>query len=209
MTRFLLIRHATTDANGTRLAGRLAGVHLNEHGLAQVEALAKRVAEFPIAAIYSSPLELTLETAEPIARLLGREVAIREGLLELDFGEWTNRAFAELDGLPGFRRFNAFRSCAPVPGGEFMLQAQARIVTALERLKADHAGECVAVVSHGDMIRAAIAYYAGIPLDLFQRIDISPASVSVVDADDSTVSIRVINHPGDLRGIAHADAATP
>ena len=122
----------------------------------------------------------------------------REDLLELDFGDWTGRPFAELDELPGFRRFNAFRSCAPVPGGEFMLQAQARMVIALERIGTGHAGECVAVVSHGDMIRAAIAYYAGIPLDLFQRIEIGPASLSVIDADGSTVRIEAINHLGDI-----------
>lgn len=202
MTRFLLIRHATTDANGRRLSGRRAGVHLDAHGREQALALAERLSGLPVTAIYSSPLERTLETADPIAKLLGIEVATREELLEIEFGEWTDRTFAELDEEPGFRRFNEFRSCSPVPGGEFMLQAQLRMVLGVEKLRALHPGECIAVISHGDMIRGAIAHYAGIPLDLFQRIEISPASVSVLEIGDSTVRILGINHAGP--GVASA-----
>jgi len=193
MTRFLLIRHATTEANGRRLAGRQPGVHLDEYGRRQAQALAERLSQLPIAAIYSSPLERARETAEPIARLLGRQVVTREELLEIDFGAWTGKAFDELDPVPGFRRFNDFRSCSPVQGGEFMLQAQLRIVLALDALRIAHPDECVAVVSHGDMIRAAIAHYAGIPLDLFQRLEVSPASISTIDIDHSAVRLVGIN----------------
>lgn len=198
MTRFLLIRHGTTSANGVRLSGRRAGVHLDARGRAEADALAERLSVLPIAAIYSSPLERTLQTADPIARLLGLQVVIREELLEIAFGDWTDRTFAELDQEPAFRRFNALRSCAPVPGGEFMLQAQARMVLAMQALRAAHPRQCIALVGHGDMIRGAIAYYAGIPLDLFQRIEISPASVSIVELGDSAVRILAINHSADL-----------
>ena len=198
MTRFLLIRHASIEANGKRLAGRLSGMHLDERGEKQARALAERMSKLPITAIYSSPLERALETAESIARLLGRKVAIREELQEIEFGEWTGKAFGELDKLPEFQRFNSFRSCSPAQGGEFMLQAQLRMVLALDALRRAHADECVAVVSHGDMIRAAIAYYAGIPLDLFQRLEVSPASVSTIDVDDTAVRLVSINDTAGL-----------
>lgn len=198
MTRFLLIRHATIEANGRRLAGRLPGMHLDGRGRKQAVALAERLSRLPITAIYSSPLERALETAEPIARLLGRKVAVREELLEIDFGQWTGTPFGELDRLPEFQRFNAFRSCSPVQGGEFMLQAQLRMVLALDVLRRAHADECVAVVSHGDLIRAAIAYYAGVPLDLFQRLEVSPASISTIDIDDSAVRLVSINDTAGL-----------
>ena len=198
MTRLLLIRHASIEANGKRLAGRLPGMHLDELGKRQALALGERLSRLPIAAIYSSPLERAFETAEPIARLLGRKVAIREELLEIEFGDWTGKTFGELDELPEFQRFNSFRSCSPVQGGEFMLQAQLRMVLALDVLRRAHADECVAVVSHGDMIRAAIAYYAGIPLDLFQRLEVSPASVSTIDIDDTAVRLVSINDTAGL-----------
>jgi len=198
MTRFLLIRHASIEANGKRLAGRLPGMHLDELGKRQALALGERLSRLPIAAIYSSPLERAFETAEPIARLLGRKVAIREELLEIEFGDWTGKTFGELDELPEFQRFNSFRSCSPVQGGEFMLQAQLRMVLALDVVRRAHADECVAVVSHGDMIRAAIAYYAGIPLDLFQRLEVSPASISTIDIDDTVVRLVSINDTAGL-----------
>jgi broad specificity phosphatase PhoE len=175
-------------------------MHLDEHGRRQSQVLAERLARLPVAAIYSSPLERTVETAEPIAKLLGREVVTREELLEIEFGDWTDKGFGELDPLPEFRRFNEFRSCARVPGGEFMLQAQLRMVLGLDALRRLHPDECVAVVSHGDMIRAAIAYYAGIPLDLFQRLEVSPASISTIDIDDSAVRLVSINDTHGMSG---------
>lgn len=196
MTRFLLIRHAMVDATGTRLAGRMAGVHLNAQGRTQAQALARRLAGSPIAAVYSSPLERAVETAEPIASLLGLEVALREDFLEIEFGDWTDRPLADIAGEPRFQRFNSFRSCTPVPGGEFMLQAQARMVVGLDALRARHPRESVVVVSHGDMIKAAVAHYAGIPLDLFQRIEISPASMSVAEIGEDAVRILAVNDTG-------------
>lgn len=198
MTRFLLIRHAMVDAVGRRLAGRAAGVVLNEEGRSQARALAERLAGLPIAAVYSSPLERAVQTAEPIATLRGLRVETREELHELQFGEWTGRGFEELAGDARFRRFNSFRSCAPVPGGEFMLQAQARMVVGLDALRARHARETIVVVSHGDLIKAAVAWYAGVPLDLFQRIEVAPASVSVVELGEDGVRIVAVNHAGEL-----------
>jgi probable phosphomutase (TIGR03848 family) len=194
MTKFLLIRHALTDATGHRLLGRRPGIGLNEQGRAQAQTLADRLAGSPIAAVYSSPLERTLETADPIARLLGTDAVPCEDFSEIAFGEWTDASFEKLADQPAFQRFNSFRSCAPIPGGEYMLQAQARMILGLEKLRTQHPRQNVAVVSHGDMIKAAVAYYAGIPLDLFQRIEISPASISVVEIDDAGVRILAVNN---------------
>ena len=196
MTRLFLIRHATIPDAGRRLAGRIAGVHLDDRGRMQAQALATRFAEVPLAAIYSSPLERALETAEPMAKLLGLPVIAREEFQEIDFADWSGRAIDELAGDVEFQRFNCLRSCAPVPGGEFMLQAQARMISGLEALRARHQSDSVVVVSHGDMIKAAIAHYAGIPLDLFQRLQIGLASTSVVDIDDTTVRIVAVNDTG-------------
>jgi probable phosphomutase (TIGR03848 family) len=196
MTRFLLIRHAAIDAHGRRLPGRMPGVHLNAQGHLQARALAQRISQLPVAAIYCSPLERAIETAEPIANVLGLQIATREEFLELDFGAWTGCDIADIAHDPVFQRFNTLRSCAGVPGGEFMLQAQARMIAGLDALHAQHPEATVVVVGHGDPIKAAVAHYAGVHLDLFQRIEISPASISVVDIGDAEPRILAVNDSG-------------
>jgi probable phosphoglycerate mutase len=199
MTRFLLIRHATTDAVGKRLSGRKPGVHLNAAGQGQAQQLAERLADVPVTAIYSSPLERALETAAPIAEKLHLGTIVCEDFLEIDFGDWTDRPFDELQNDPQFGLFNSFRSSTRIPGGELMLEAQTRIVAGLNRLRTQHPGQTVAVVSHADLIKAAVAYYAGIHLDLFQRIEISPASVNVIEIYEETARILLLNDTGGIR----------
>jgi probable phosphomutase (TIGR03848 family) len=196
MTRFFLIRHAATDAVGKRLAGRTAGVHLNGEGQAQAQKLAERLAASSISAIYSSPLERALETAAPLADALGLQTLISNDFIEMDFGEWTNCAIEDVMKDERFRQFNSFRSCTRIPGGETMMEAQARIIAGLEKLRLEHRGQIVAVVSHGDLVKAAVAYYAGIHLDLFQRIEIDPASVSIITVYDETARILQVNDTG-------------
>lgn len=198
MTRFLLIRHATNHTVGKLFAGRMSGVHLNEEGQAQAQQLADRLALLSIDAVYSSPLERAVETAEPLARMKNLSVTICEDFLELELGEWTNTRFEDLAGDPQFKLFNTFRSCARIPGGEMMLEAQVRMVNGLQKLVCQHPDQTVAVVGHADPIKAAVAYYAGIPLDLFQRIEINPASVSVVELYEETARIRLLNHTGGI-----------
>ncbi|GGF02687.1 histidine phosphatase family protein [Hymenobacter cavernae] len=199
MTRFLLIRHATTDSVGKRLSGRTPGVSLNEEGRTQAQYLAQRLASLPVNALYSSPLERAMQTAEPISKALGLETIICEEVLEMDFGQWTNCSFKELENDPVFQRFNTFRSNTRIPGGELMLDAQARIVRGLEKLGAQHPNQTVAVVSHADLIKAAVAYYAGIHLDMFQRLEISAASVSVLELYDETARLLLLNHTGEIK----------
>lgn len=179
--RLLLIRHAHHDYIGKSIAGWMPGVSLSKFGRSQATALPKRLAQAQISAIYSSPLERARESAAPLAAALGMEVAIRDGLREMNFGEFTGHTMAELDTNPVWHRFTLSRSNTRAPGGELMLETQARVTAELERIRNDNPDGVVAVFSHGEAIRAAVMHYAGIPLDLYQRIEIHPASVSTID----------------------------
>jgi probable phosphoglycerate mutase len=177
---FLLIRHGAHLLGGETIAGRAPGVSLSPLGREQVRAMAERVAAAPVAAIYSSPVDRTRQTAEALASRLGLPVHLNDNLAEIDFGAWTGATLAELRAQEPWKRWSAFRSGSGAPAGERMLAVQARIVAEMLALRERHAGEVVALVSHGDVIKAALAYWLGVPLDLFQRIEISLASVSVV-----------------------------
>lgn len=180
MTTFLLIRHGMTDAVGKTITGRLPGVHLNEAGQRQADDLPSRLKRWKIDAIYSSPLERALETAAPAARKLGLKVMMSEALSEVDFGEWSGRGLAELDQLPEWRLYNTFRSSTRAPGGELATEVQTRMVEQLTRYSRQHPDQIVAVVSHADAIRLALVHFLGMPIDLMHRIEIRPASISVV-----------------------------
>lgn len=198
MTKILLIRHATNDTVGVRLSGRRTGVHLNEEGQKQARKLAGQLEGMKIHAVYSSPLERAVETAEPVAEILGLKTVISEDFLEINFGDWTFKTFKELDELPLFQQFNTFRSFTRVPGGESMPEAQMRMIKGIEKLCIRHPDETVAVVSHADMIKSAVAYYTGTHLDLFHRVEISPASVSIIEIGFGTAAIRLVNYTGEL-----------
>jgi broad specificity phosphatase PhoE len=196
MTTLLLIRHGMTDAVGRRLTGRLPGVHLNEQGKREVEALAKRLQNTPLSAIYSSPMERTLETARAIASPHELEVVEREALIESDFGDWSGRLLVDLDRDQSWLRFNANRSGSPPPGGEHMTAIQARMADELVRIRDAHDDQTVAVVSHGDPLRAALCLFMGISIDLMQRIEIGTASVSTLRLTRDSVTLLRLNDTG-------------
>ncbi len=179
ITRVLLIRHATNDwiASG-KLPCRTTGVHLNERGRSEAEALAERVAALPVQAIYSSPLERAMETAQIVATRCNLPVQVVEGVQETDCGEWQGQVIEELAKTDLWRTIQLYPSGFRFPGGETFTHIQARMVTAIDELRTAHPGQLIAVFSHADPIKVAVAYFAGIPLDLFQRIAISPASIS-------------------------------
>lgn len=194
MTTFYLIRHAVNDLVGKTIAGRMPGVSLNREGRRQAEQLAERLAEEPIQLIFSSPLERAVETAMPLAKRLGKDVQISEALNEIDFGDWTNQTCEHLAGLPWWQRWNTFRSGTRIPGGEIMLDVQTRMVNEIQRLHTGYPEKTVALFSHGDPIRGALAYYLGAPLDLFQRIEIDPASVSILVLSENGPRVVGLNH---------------
>jgi probable phosphomutase (TIGR03848 family) len=181
VTTLFLVRHAVHALVEGTLCGRMGGVHLGAEGRDQAERLAERFASHAVAAVQTSPLERARETAAPIASRLGLAEEVREGLAEIDFGEWTGRAFDELRDDPRWHAWNAVRSLARAPGGESMVEAQARIVGHLERVRDAQPDGAVVLVSHADMIRAALAHCLGLSLDFMLRLEIAPASVSTVE----------------------------
>jgi broad specificity phosphatase PhoE len=194
-TIFHLIRHGAHELLDHVLAGRMEGVGLSESGRAEAATIAQSLAARPIVAVVSSPVQRARETAAPIAARLGREVEIEPGFEEIDFGDWTGLGFDVLHAMPAWHAFNSFRGFAPVPGGESMAAAQARALAAIGRLRARyHDGE-VAVISHSDVIKAVLAHFLGVPLDLFRRIEVSPASRSVLAVFDSDALVRGVNLP--------------
>jgi broad specificity phosphatase PhoE len=193
MTTFALIRHAEHGFLGHAIVGRATGVRLSPDGSRQAEALAGRLEGSLIRALYSSPLERARATAAPIAARLRLEVQIADELNEIEFGEWTNWTLADLHELEGWRRFNVFRSGSRIPGGEAMVEVQGRMFRLIERLCSAHPAQTVALISHSDVIKTTLAYYLGMPLDLFQRIEISPASISVVRIERYGPEVLLIN----------------
>ncbi len=193
MATFYLIRHATNDLVGKTMPGWIPGVHLNTEGREQARRLAQKLSGRGISRVYSSPLERAMETAEPLALALGVAVERRDALIELKIGEWAGKSFAEIEQDPRWRRFNEHRSATRPPGGELMLETQQRMVAELLCLRDQHAGEAIAVVSHADPIRAVLTYFLGMPLDLFYRIDISPASVSIIKLEEWGAQVLSMN----------------
>jgi probable phosphomutase (TIGR03848 family) len=204
MTRFLLIRHGMTDAVGKAIVSWTPGVHLNDAGRAQAEQLPALLDGIPIDAVYSSPLERARETAAPLAARRGLEVHYREAFGEVRFGDFSGRTIAELDTDAEWRKFTAFRSGIRAPGGELTIEVQARFVSELEKLRGEHREQNIAIVSHADSIKAALAHYLGAPLDLFDRIVVYPASVSVIDIGDAGALIQRINWTASIQASRRA-----
>jgi probable phosphoglycerate mutase len=193
VTTFLLVRHGLTDAVDHVLTGTQSGVHLNTTGRAQVARLAERLHAVPLVAVVSSPLERALETATPIAATHDISIDTIAALTEFEVGEWAGRTFSSLDATKEWQRFNAIRSQTRAPGGELMLDVQRRGVSALVDLQARYPTGNVVVVSHGDVIRAILLFALGIPIDFFYRLDIAPASISILELSDGAPRVRLIN----------------
>jgi probable phosphoglycerate mutase len=177
----LFVRHGKTPTTGSTLPGRAPGLHLSREGQRQAEAAAKRLAKLKkIAAVYASPLERTQETATPIASALNLQIRSDPGLVECEFGEWTGAQLKDLFKLPEWRQVQHSPSSFRFPGGESFPEMQVRICSAVAALVNAHPGETVVAVSHADPIKAAVAAAVGTHLDLFQRIVVSPCSISAV-----------------------------
>ena len=222
-TLVLLVRHGTTPTTGKVLPGRAPGLHLAEAGQRQAATLAERLLswsrppELPdskvghagqagrdgkgpkddrrprITALYASPLERARETAAPIARALGLKTQVQRGLLECDFGEWTGAELKALVKRPEWVTVQRYPSGFRFPGGESFTGMQARIVEAITEICRRHPGETVVAVSHADPIKAAVADALGSHLDLFQRIVISPCSLTAISYGPVGPSVLAVN----------------
>jgi probable phosphomutase (TIGR03848 family) len=195
----LLVRHATTAATGKRLGGR-TDAPLDDAGRGQAEAAAGRLADLPIKAVYASPLARTMETAEIVAAPHKLAVQPCEGVIEVEYGRWTDRPLKPLTRNKLWPVIQARPSLVRFPDGETIRAAQLRAVDALEEIGARHRNALVAVVSHADIIKAVVAFYAGMPLDAFQRLHVGPASVSVLSIGNGARPIVLrLNDEGPLR----------
>ena len=204
----LLVRHGRTPTTGQVLPGRAPDLHLSDEGRAQSDAVAERIAGLasgdrpgPVA-VYASPLERTFETARPIARALGLRVRSDRGLLECDFGSWTGRELKALTKLPDWQQVQRWPSGFRFPDGESFLEMQARITGTVGRLVSLHPGETVVAVSHADPIKAAVAAAAGTHLDLFQRLVVSPCSVSALAYGSGGPTVLCVNSTSSLDELA-------
>ena len=196
MTRLLLIRHAATDSLHHQIAGRNDAVHLNRLGVRQGERLAYELAGEQIARIYTSPQPRAYETAQLLTRLCRKPVEIATELDEMDYGDWTGLSFAELSAIDTWQAFNRLRASVRIPNGELMLEVQARLVHLVARVKADFPNESAVLVSHADVIRAALSHCLGMSLDLSLRLEVAPASVSVIELDDHGPRVVCVNSTG-------------
>ncbi len=193
MTVFHLLRHGEHGLLGRVLAGRMPGVGLTERGRAEIAAVAERLAGEPIAAIYSSPLQRTRESAEIVAARLQLPIEFRDDVIELDFGEWTGATFDSIRADPRWEAWRTQRSIARLPGGESMRQVQRRAVDALLDINQRHPHQTVVVVSHGDVIRSALLFALGMPLDSYNSIEISQGGVSTLRIDAGGIRVLTLN----------------
>ncbi len=200
MATIILVRHGENDwSKKNKLAGWLPGVHLNEAGHRQAEAVAQRLAVLPIKAVYSSPLTRCMETATYIADTHHLSVQQLEEVGEVRYGDWEGKKIKKLARKPMWHAVQFFPSRAQFPQGEALRDVQARAVTALEETAARHEKDVIVVVSHADVIRLLLAYYLGVHIDLFQRLVIAPASVSILAlAPGGLVRVLRLNDDGPL-----------
>lgn len=197
-TRVVLVRHGVTAQTGPLLSGRLPGIDLSEKGVEQAEHAAARLASLAVTTVYASPIERTTQTAQCIAARFGLPVIALDGVIEADYGEWTGGKIADLAKTEEWKVVQVAPSRARFPGGESIREMQARVVGALDAVVAQHPHETIVVVSHADPIKSAIAHYAGTHLDLFQRVFVSPASITVLEFHAFGVSLVKCNDTGNL-----------
>jgi probable phosphomutase (TIGR03848 family) len=195
-TLVLLVRHGQTPTTGKVLPGRAPGLHLADKGTAQAAAVAQRIVALQgpkrkVAAVYASPLERTRETAAPIAKVLGLRVQRNKGLLEADFGDWTGAELSKLYKLPAWRTVQRNPSGFRFPSGESFTEMQTRITSAIDRIRIAHPGQTVVAVAHA----------LGTHLDLFQRIVVSPCSVSAILYTADGPVVLAVNSTGDLTAL--------
>lgn len=197
-TLVLFVRHGQTPTTGASLPGRAPGLHLADKGRAQADAAAARIGALGgVAAVYASPMERTRETAAPIAKACKLRVRQAKDLIECDFGEWTGRKLSQLRKLDAWRTVQRYPSGFRFPGGESFAEMQSRAVDATHDLVRRHPGDTIVAVSHADVIKAVVAAATGTHLDLFQRIVVSPCSITAILYTPEGPIVLTVNSTGD------------
>jgi probable phosphoglycerate mutase len=193
MTTFYLIRHTERSGDPQQLAGRQSGVVLTDAGRAHAERIAHVLAQHPIARVFCSPQERAQQTAEPLARRRGLRAEVSRAIDEIDFGEWTGKTFAELALDKRWLCFNQDRGKTAAPRGESLAAVQVRFVEALRLWRDMYPENEIAVVSHADPIKLALAHFSGLPLAEFDRFEIGLGSISMVEVDHRGGRVRRCN----------------
>ena len=199
-TAVLLVRHGTTPTTGMKLPGRAPGLHLSDEGRRQADGAAQRIGALGrVAAVYASPIDRARETALPIARARRLALRIERDLAEVDVGDWTGISLARARRRPEWEIVQRHPSGFRFPGGESFVEVQARMTAAVTRLVERHPGGTIVVVSHADPIKTLVAHAMGTPLDLFQRLVIAPASITVIAwRRDAPLVLTINSLSGDL-----------
>ncbi|MGA5132326.1 histidine phosphatase family protein [Streptomyces olivoreticuli] len=214
MPTLILLRHGRSTANtGGVLAGWTPGVALDERGAAQAAALPARLAELPLAAVVTSPLQRCRETLAPLlAARPALPLHTDDRIGECHYGDWSGRKIAELTGEPLWEVVQRHPSAAAFPGGESVRAMQARALDAVHdwnaRVEEEHGPDAVYLMcSHGDVIKSLVADALGTHLDLFQRIAVDPCSVTAIRYTRLRPFLVRLGDTGDLRGLAPAEEA--
>jgi probable phosphomutase (TIGR03848 family) len=207
MPLLLLIRHGENEyVKSGKMAGHTPGVHLNEKGREQASALAQSLAEVPLKAVYASPLERAVETAEPIAQVHHLEISLCPELRETIVGKWQGRSWKALSRTRAWKVVQRAPSRFRFPEGESFMETQARVVSGLEKIAARHRSKDVlAVVFHADPIKLAVAYYLGLPLDNFQRLGCDTGSITSLYLGPESAALLRLNQRPHQEANAHAE----
>jgi broad specificity phosphatase PhoE len=193
VTTFYLVRHGTNDFIGKAIAGRTPGVHLNSAGREQAQRVADRLSCEGIQRIICSPMERCRETALPLSSRINVPIEISEEVIEIDFGDYSGRTLKELEPLADWKKWNTNRSLLHLPNGENIHEVQARMIREVLRLRKQSEGQKIAIFSHGDPLRSIVCYFLGISLDIMSRVEINPASISMVTLFENDVRVNLLN----------------
>ena len=197
MTVFYLVRHGVTGHTGHRLSGRMPGVHLTDDGRGQAQRAAGYLTEVPLDAIYSSPIERCRETAQEIAAGRGMRVKIRPGLVETEYGRWTNRSFRSLQKVRAWAIVHRWPSAVRFPEGESLVEVQGRAVEEIETLRREHPKGRVCCVSHSDAIKLILTHYLGLHIDMVGRFNVAPGSVTILSVTEAGPVVLALNGGAD------------
>ncbi|WP_028033232.1 histidine phosphatase family protein [Chelativorans sp. J32] len=188
-TVFHLLRHASHGHVGAVLTGRLAGAPLTPFGSEQALAIGRHLMGKKLDAVYTSPRLRAQQTAEILARETGVESEIAPELDEIDFGSWSGRSFEELERDPAWKLWNEERDTAATPAGDTMAATAARITGFMDRLRGEYPGNTFVLVSHSDVIKAALCQTFGIPFSSVHDFEIAPASITTLSFDKDGPSL--------------------
>ena len=197
MPLLLLIRHGENDFVKTgKMAGRLPGVHLNERGQKQAQALGEALKDVPIKAIYSSPLERAMETASPIAISHKLKIIQEPDLMDTNIGKWQGKSWKVLSLTKVWKIVQNAPSRFRFPEGESFPETQLRIANVLERIIQTYKKpqDIITVVFHADPIKLAVSHFTGLPLDNFQRLGCDTGSLTALHAGEMGAHLIKLNH---------------